>query len=225
MWRYMTCTKLLSLLQAEALFFAPAKHQADGNEGLYRTLEKESFLVGHSSKILLDKSKSGHRNFICCWFQSAHESAAMWQLYGQSKSGFAIQCDPWWNKKWLSDDRNHTIDVGPVKYRHIRTEGIYSIFHQRPSDDDLFWYKDMAFKYEKEWRMIITLSEEQYQELTPEDKKGLRVKVKPNELIERIYLTPGMSAKNVDLWRGYLSEFGVNAEIHESRIGSLSAFI
>src|SRR6266487_5894948 len=99
-WRYIDFTKLVSLLDTERLFFAPAAIFDDPFEGSYPTpnlAARETFWAeyfpGQSPPLDQGALALGARRwtFINSWNLSEVESAAFWRLYVPSSGGVALR--------------------------------------------------------------------------------------------------------------------------------------
>lgn len=211
-WRYMSLTKLLSLVQTESLYFTPLCKFDDTREGTLRSVDFTKNDIKHY------KSTSGHRNFGLCWFKSDFESLAMWKIYGSSHDSISIQSDLSLFNKCITDTRDWTIDIDKIQYAPLTSPNTFMHFYREPTDDDLFWYKDESFAYENEWRLIINFTEENYSMLDKSDKNGLNIKIDPNKLIEKIYVSPNCSQWRYESIKSILHDFGITASIQKSRI-------
>ncbi len=230
-WRYIDACKFLSLLQTRCLYFPSASNPAFkfALEGQYRSIDGDWWKrsPGDSLDPYINKysSKSGHRNFLSCWYKAEMESYGMWQIYGKGSDSVAIQSDPWnyihSKRPLIVDPRDYTIAAGPVEYVNIATRGRYNHFYRQPTDDELFWYKDVGHSYENEWRMLVSLSEEQYCALPSSDRAGLRVEVDLGRLIERVYLSPSTPNRFLRYWNDTLTDYGVDCEVRQSRFSNI----
>src|ERR1022692_3637225 len=103
-WRYIDFTKLVSLLEKQALFFARADLLADPFEGAYpRWASMDVIEASPSSLGLSEAARQGMlrmRNIrkslptsvlVNSWHVGEQESAAMWKLYLKSDEGVAIR--------------------------------------------------------------------------------------------------------------------------------------
>jgi hypothetical protein len=103
-WRYIDFTKLVSLLEKQALFFARADLLADPFEGAYpRWASMDVIEASPSSLGLSEAARQGMlrmRNMrkslptsvlVNCWHVGEQESAAMWKLYLKSDEGVVIR--------------------------------------------------------------------------------------------------------------------------------------
>ncbi|MFH1050728.1 MAG: DUF2971 domain-containing protein [bacterium] len=216
----MSLTKLLSLIQTNKMFFSSMNILDDKREGFYRNID----IMGHLDNkekdiqdfISYDRSTTGHRNYVSCWFKAEYESLAMWDIYGRFNDSIAIQSDLNFFKKCIVDKRDWTLNIGPIKYVNWNSQNLFTPFNEKPNDDELFWYKDKSFQYEHEWRMIITLSEKEFNDMNK--PKGLSIEVDTNSLIERIYLSQNYSSWSYDSIKNLLKDYGINSEIRKSRI-------
>lgn len=162
LWRYLTFTKFVSLLDRRAIFFARADKFSDPFEGAFpkanidlrrknfkAIVEQHPFL--NSEKFQLqDVPIKDLRRFtlINCWHEGDHESEAMWSRYSGTQEGIAIRTDFRSLAESLVDDRD--IYIGQVSYIDYATDSIL--------DDNLFrpfLNKRKSFEHEREVRALI----------------------------------------------------------------------
>lgn len=195
-WRYMSLSKFLQLLQSKELFFSRADQFEDPFEGtksrldiqntreLYREAfpEKfqefeELFSAGIEKKIRRDLKE---KVFISCWHMNNSESEGMWKLYGNDRENIAIQTT--YNKltEVAISSSYHNMSIGMVDYVAYNTP-IQSINNNICIP---FFYKREAFRHEQEVRMVIINLE------VGGRCNGLPVPVDLNSLIDNIYVSP-----------------------------------
>jgi len=108
-WRYMDFTKLVSMIDKNALYFSAIDSLEDPLEGSLTEKNVEDrrnfdkFLAQMEENNLLKRSTSKGFNiheamrelrkhmFVNCWHINEEESAAMWKLYLKSDEGIAIE--------------------------------------------------------------------------------------------------------------------------------------
>jgi hypothetical protein len=96
-WRYLMPNKFRSMLEQSALFFSAADRLDDPYEGSLSQQEFDARASACSEVVQQASSKTGeHFIKMCvmlnCWFRSARESKAMWDLYGNgSPEALCIQ--------------------------------------------------------------------------------------------------------------------------------------
>ena len=153
--RYMDLARLLDLLRTKSLYLRRADGFHDRLEGaLFPALRKSlddahrRGQTNHNADYFYRRARTG--NFVCCWSIGAKDNMALWQLYGGTKTSIAITTTverlinvamPW----------RESALVHRVKYvDHLRIRnwiiGRYT---------DVLHYKNEAYRYEKELRLII----------------------------------------------------------------------
>ncbi|MBU4525140.1 MAG: hypothetical protein KUA37_07465 [Desulfomicrobium sp.] len=193
LWRYIDWGKLKSLLQDRAIFFPRASKfidegatpKANRKERFFAELERENF-----RRCLADYT------YISCWHMNEHESNAMWQIYADNKKGFAIKTTDSRLKRSL--DYHKFIVMGPIKY--IDFERDENPGHQGSSITP-FFYKDLMYKSEDEFRAVIYdgPSQEVLDGAAPSNPfVGMSIPVDLNVLVERIVVGPSYTNETFD---------------------------
>jgi hypothetical protein len=163
-WRYLDFTKLVSLLDSQALFFARADTLGDEFEGSYSLanvqLRPEIYKdVPPEALANLASFTEGVRRhtYVNCWNVSEYESAALWSLYVPPEGGVAIRSTfrrltdcfvP--SEEDASDHMSTIIFAGLVRYVDYDTEWI-------PEGNTMwpFVHKRRSFESESELRALI----------------------------------------------------------------------
>src|SRR5215208_3183149 len=138
-WRYMTFTKFMSLVDRSALYFSRVDRLGDAFEGSfarrnlsgdlrpeemiqsYESIEPRSKWVGSAPMTPQLRAWSfnyGQRStYANCWHMNAYESAAMWSVYSRSGEGIAIQSTYGrLRDSFTSPDHKQLVSIGMVKY-------------------------------------------------------------------------------------------------------------
>jgi hypothetical protein len=198
-WRYMSFVKFVSMLQEHALFFARPCKFNDQWEGLCppshvrndRLFAKMCDMPPQKCEAEIKRRLQRHRfgHFVSCWNIGAHESDAMWRLYGLAPEGVAIQSTVGSVKKCLRPD-----DSGAVNYydpgHDLKLESIFGL------SDILF--KRKTFAWENEYRFWFDDDEilerigrgEAIDEAALPHGKSVQIS-DMQELIKRIAVAPG----------------------------------
>lgn len=156
-WQFMDFPEFVSVLDQHSLFFSKAVNLFDPYEGLLpqrNKLAKIQYGIGsHNPSTLREKTHEILRNIIVInsWHINELESAAMWNLYSQLKTGISILST--YDRLCRSFNNNFDDDtfIGKVKYIDYNKDSI--------NDFDmleLFVTKRKHFEYEKELRVITT---------------------------------------------------------------------
>jgi hypothetical protein len=225
-WRYVEFEKLLDYLERKALFFSCADRLGDELEGSlppgYDELI-EKLKSRKTPKIPIDEDKRlraeqlqlvRRLSLVSSWHLSEHESYAMWRLFMSNKQGVAIQTTVGRFQSALQA-QSLTAYLCRVNYLH-------SSYVKRNHHLSLLTNKDAAFSYEREVRAIIDL----YQDLVVSPKLpevesqtmierlvqegGYHIPIEPQDLIDRIVISPGSQNWFKDLVRTMLKRYGLS---------------
>src|SRR5215467_3002595 len=93
LWRYLSFAKFASLLHSRQLHFTPVDHLDDHFEGAWPRTDLEywtSERMLRAFNVPAFTEDMRRRVVASCWFESPHESAAMWRLYAPGNEGVAI---------------------------------------------------------------------------------------------------------------------------------------
>src|SRR5207244_3600055 len=135
---------------------------------------------------------------INCWHRADYESNAMWRLYAEESKGVAI-CSTAERMRdairpYSVTERSEPEDLwaGGVKYYDFLNVRL------RPSDNERYFSKHLAFSWEREFRLLISLM--QASEFVPGlPNDGIEVQVDLNRLVERVMLGPALSTPEMDI--------------------------
>ncbi len=225
-WRYMSFTKLVSLLESSCLFFSRADKLGDPFEGSWPKInvsarievldgipegQRASYVEAMKNLSLITKQWPKHIA-VNCWHMNEHESAAMWKLYMQGNEGIAIQSTYKKLKDSLIDEEQ--IYLGLVKYIDYQTEGIYASNMFSP-----FMHKRKSYEHEREVRALImkmptTGDKTDYSKESISN--GLKIRVDMGILIEQIYVAPYCPDWFEDLVRSIVVKYGFSFKIVHS---------
>lgn len=203
LWRYFKTERFLELLESSHLYFAAARQFEDPFEGAVAVLPP-----GFPVDPRYAELESSERAFeelrrltkVSCWHRASYESDAMWQLYAGSRKGVAVRttadriraaAKPF----RLKPEYGHVdLWAGNVNYVDLLKERL------RVSMMDRFWYKHMAFSWEREFRLAVSVRmAEEFGVQVPEH--GVKVEFDISQLIDRIYLGPSLSEGDVSAIR------------------------
>lgn len=202
--RYMDLAKLLDLLHTRELYLRRADGFSDRLEGaLFPTFRKSLNEAHKSGKVQYDAEhfyrRSRQGNYVGCWTIGAHDNMALWQLYGGTRTSVAVTttlgrliktCLPW--------DRG--VHIKKVKYVDHRKIDTFLIGRYA----DVLEYKNLAYSYESELRVIVPAQEEGWEH----NPMGLRLPLNDvNSFVRSIVVAPeanpGFKAAVQDLCRKY----------------------
>ena len=194
LWRYFKTERFLELLQSNHLYFASAREFQDPFEGAVAVLPP-GFPVDprYAGPGFGEKAFEELRRLtkVSCWHRASYESDAMWQLYAGSGKGVAVRTNSERIRAAAKPFRlkpeygHEELWAGNVNYVDLLKErlGVNMI--------DRFWYKHMAFAWEREFRLAVSvrMAEEFGVQVL---EKGVKVEFEVPQLIERIYLGPSL---------------------------------
>jgi hypothetical protein len=237
-WQFMDFPEFVSVLEQRSLFFSKAMNLFDPYEGkLPQGNKSAKFQYDNKSdnsllpSILREKTHNTLRNVIVInsWHINEFESAAMWNLYSQLKTGISIQST--YDRLCKSFDINLDDDIfiGKVNY----------IDYSRDSADDfdlleLFVTKRKHFEYEQELRVITTTTFSQHdnRRLILRDATKELYKIEPFEqnrtnlltsagryvpvdlehLLDKIFVAPLSEDWYVNLVKSVVSKYGISQD-------------
>lgn len=200
LWRYFKTERFTELLETSELYFAAARQFQDRFEGATAVLPPDAYV---DPRYPLD-GEMGERAFeqlrrltkISCWHRSSYESDAMWQLYAGAWKGVAIRttprrlCEAAATFRLEPHHKGEDLWGGSVKYVDLLQERL------RVNSIARFWHKHMAFSWEREFRLGISLtSAEEFGAVVPE--QGIKVPFNLELLVDSIYLGPSLEAADI----------------------------
>lgn len=206
-WRYMDFSKYVDLLITSELHFARADRLEDIFDCSYIPFlnEKSRRLFSES---LYTKKEILRINDFCrlfvylnCWHINDVESAALWKLYSENKyETIAIKSTFEKLKSEIGQSRND-VYFSKVRYdpEHAGTPVPNNPTAKSYTGAEKIIYKRKSFKHEKELRAFIYNGDDEIREMeSKHDVEQLkvqrpdciRIKIKPSNLIEKVYVSP-----------------------------------
>jgi hypothetical protein len=243
LWRYMDLAKFLALLEDEALYFAVAANMSDKFEGAlsHANLAQRKLLAtspdykgwaSMESLVPAPHAQLATRyTYLNCWYESEHESAAMWGLYQSEGRGIAIRSSFLRLTQCFKTDR--LIYVGEVKYIDYSRTPI-------PTGNmfDAFMHKRLSFEHEHEVRAVTAdqvTAREIWQRTShaygpgdtvphpldmPADyPAGLNIPINLAGLVEAVYISPEAASWFAKLVEKLIHRYGYTWPIHYSDLG------
>ncbi|WP_224101868.1 DUF2971 domain-containing protein [Paraburkholderia caribensis] len=222
-WRYFKPSRFHDFMTTGELYFASARQFQDPFEGAVAVLPP-----GFPVDPRYTEREGSERAFeelrrltkISCWHRASYESDAMWQLYAGAWKGVAIRTTPGRIAKAAKPFRlnpeygQEDLWAGYVRYVDLLKERL------RVSMLDRFWYKHMAFSWEREFRLAISLRmAEEYGVKVPED--GIKVQFDVSQLVDRIFIGPSLGEDGVKVVRQAAEAAGLGGHVRmSSMLGS-----
>jgi len=226
-WRFMDFTKFVSVLDKGSLFLCRADKLDDSFEGSSTELDfkfwKSNYLMGK-----IREGKMGNammqQNWqeisdgfatlkklvnINSWYMKEYESAAMWNLYAQTKEAVAIKSSCKRLRKSLPDCDQ--LLIGQVKYIDYKKERM-----EEKCITDRFFYKRKSYEHEEEIRIILlkNLNGELPSTIQAvETEGGVYVETQIDTLIEKVYVAPNSPDWFRELVKRILKLYGFHKEV------------
>ena len=223
-WRYLSLTKFVSLLDRRALHFARADKLGDRFEGSMSraNLAMRPFLfqaVPEPSRERLADQLSMLRRaqllrtFLNCWTSEDHESVAMWRQYVGDRDGVAVRSTVGQLMESIGEFEAPIL-VGRVTYLDYASQPI--------PEGNLFapWFhKRLGFAAEHEVRAVVQFMDwtDQNEPIsTPYAEEGVYVPVDLARLVNEVRVSPASAPWFVDLVRAVVTKWGLTLETRQS---------
>ena len=231
LWRYLSFSKFLDLINTSALYFCRLDKFSDplectqpngsfdfamGTNNPWQMYERE-YLNAHLYMLK-------QMTFVSCWHINETENVFMWDNYAaqQGNEGVAIKTDLNAIKTVLSEvDRRITDMV--VSYVDFQT---YYMNYFMANPFDFISVKDLSFSLENELRLITF--EEKYPDIDEDDvicrnkiyceHIGEHIHVDLNKLIHCIYLSPNSTQRFEELIKNLLEANNLKIEVKKSML-------
>lgn len=245
LWKYVSLTKLASMLESKSLHFARADKFNDPFEGSWTKNrapmvqvddkgvpvwpqppqgELERMMRGHETPEYREAKWKHNRESAAldCWHLSEHESTAMWQVYARrgiairSTFGRLIDAIP----KGVPGDGTNPVYVGSVQYMDYEKATM--------PEGNSFWpfvHKRLSFSHESEVRGVIyavgskMITYEGFGIREPGvPEAGFLVPVKLVTLIEAVHVAPGSPAWEAKAIEAVVRRFGLAVPVTQSSL-------
>lgn len=235
-WRYMDFTKLVSILQRQALFFCRADLLGDPFEGSWTEgalAQHEALLAGmansfafkeaepHEVKDMIAENRKRIQEYrkstresskVLCWHSNTYESAAMWKLYARTNEAVAIRSTLSSLRESLRD-APHRIYIGEVKYIDYKSglmdhgNLLTPLIHKR-----------MSFAHENEIRAVIA-------DMAPYNADpGVYVDADIKTLMREVYVAPDCPSWFSELVEGVLRKYNLDCPVVRSSLADSPLF-
>ncbi|MBI9051190.1 MAG: hypothetical protein JEZ00_17335 [Anaerolineaceae bacterium] len=185
-WRYMSFSKLVWMLQNKRLWLSNANMLGDKWELMPLGQQLNSHIINRpptqsaedATFELAEKVKLLRKNtYINCWTASEHESHALWKIFCPSSEGVAIQTTLGRLKQSIG------LPIVPVSY------GSHDALESSPDPINLLMQKRPMFEYEQEVRIILV---QDYSDSRHSNRQTIGVEVDwdPEIHLEMIWVHP-----------------------------------
>lgn len=217
--RYFDLPKLLDLLHTKSLYFRRADGFSDRLEGAlftsFRRSLDEAFArkeVPYDADYFYRRARVG--NYVSCWTIGARDNMALWQLYGGVKTSIAVTstvgrligCALAWNRA------THLHKVKYVDHRRVRN---YIMGHFT----DVLQYKNDAYKYEKELRVVVPQQADGWEE----NPAGIRLELPSvDTLVRSVVVAPEADPHYVEAVRELCKRYSLKAPVRRSTLSLIS---
>ena len=234
--KYMDITKFISLLYKKSLFFCRVDKLEDKFEGKTakpnyqgrvddwkRWRESPYAQVKLSDDELIEKVKEDYefeekqRSLHCidCWNKKDNESAALWKIYSDFSKGIMVQSSIARLRRSF-EQTSEQVQLSEIKYIHYENQVMPDGNSNYP-----FLYKQIAYSYEKEVRLIYKVpttdtSGWKYDWEKEEVEEGLYIKTDLNELIEKIVISPYSPEWYFELIRNIIKKYDLDKPVTKS---------
>lgn len=226
LWRYLSFSKFLDILETSSLYFRRIDCFKDKLEATQpygaaffaKSTENPWQVFGYQC---VEKQLEIYQNmtFACCWHINSNENPDMWKNYvtEHGNEGVAIKT----TFRHLSEcfDTERALTNLKMKYIDYATD---FLDYSYPNYPEYLSIKDKQYEYENELR-IITL-EPHYPEYDPDTlyliekpqiytHKGEHIKVRLNKLIEELYLCPNSTDRFKSIVIELLKKCDINVPV------------
>jgi hypothetical protein len=205
LWKYMSFTKFMSLLETRSLFFCKADKFEDVFEGKIPTRFFYGWAKDYEELFKEIHEKLKERVFINCWSLNDEESYAMWKIYASKNDGVCVQTtiDRLQRAFINPNEKPRIVKVRYIDYKKDR------INLEKFNTYEFYAYKSKVYEYEKEVRAIL---------LSDGSTECMNLFVDLEILIDNIYIHPAASEWFVILINKILNTYNINKEVLHSSI-------
>lgn len=232
-WRYMSFTKLVSMLDRRALFFArgdllTASDRFEGSTTKVNALvwpevlrqlgtNEDSVRQLVETRAYFAKALVG-QTFLTCWTAVARESVSMWRMYVGDTDGVAIKSSyaRLTGSLRYGSQRRQAVHVGLVRYIDYEAEAI--------PENNILWpwvHKRREFESEHELRAVLLASrwtEDNRIDPRPWPESGRFIKSDLDMLVDEIRVSPASSATFVELVEHVLRRYRLPKPVTQSSL-------
>lgn len=212
-WRYYSLEKFLGLLTTQNIFFTSAIKFDDPFEGDYGGRAK-AYIRNKYGKDQYQRDYNTYEflrahTYISCWYESEHESDAMWKLYGK---GIAIKTTFGAISRlvlWLETEIRQ---AGRINYVDYNVDPV-SVGNSWIS----YFYKRKSFAHEREVRFLLQEYRTNWK-IYPEPQAGKVIPLDFNNNIDEIVFSPFMEEFVCDSIKKIINKFGISVPIRKSTL-------
>jgi hypothetical protein len=220
LWRYFKTQRFVSTMEDSSFYFAAATQFRDPFEGAVAVMPPDFPVDPRYAEI--DQFEHAFRELkrltkLNCWHRAEYESDAMWRLYAEESKGVAICSTPDRMRAAFRPFRlQPQFGVEDLWGGVVLYEDLLSV-RLNPKMEDRFFYKHLAFSWEREFRLAISLRiAEENGVNVPES--GIQVAVDLERLIDRIMLGPSLSGEEREVIMDKAHRAGLAARVSKSSL-------
>lgn len=230
-WRYLSFTKFVSLIDSNRIHFARADSFADPFEGSlpvkFAEKRRENFSKMNIHDDTFSEMGKKEREYaeISCWHESNFESDAMWKLYGSDENALAVVSTVSQLKSSLEPfyrEGSPMAMPGPVTGR-VQYLDLLSEESGEHLKNPLgrFFTKDKSFEHEKEIRIVRFFYPPHYsgyKDSLPRPEGGSQIECNINTLIERIVVSPRAQQWFYQLVESVVKQYSLDFDVEYSTL-------
>ena len=220
LWCYLDAAKLLDFFHNQTLYFSRGDQFADKFEGSFTKSLRERIETSYEyNKINFTydqfRQRMRERVFVNCWHKSTDDSMAMWSLYGRSTCSAAITTTVGNLSQVLREQQlPYYVSIERVEYvKHWRNPKLDISPYSR-----VFAYKTKAYEFEKETRVLIDRSIDEFDGDVPET--GMPIKIPQRTLLRSIVIAPEAPPWFESLIRDVAARYDITAPVRRSKLAS-----
>jgi hypothetical protein len=216
--RYLDLAKFIDLISTKTLYVASAVDFDDQLEGTLPEQIRETYndpeVIKHCGSAPVQEREHENRvkTNVSCWTRGPKDNMALWKIYGVSKQSVAITTtlDKLIQSTLLWKGISGVTFKGVVYIDHSDKlpDGVYSL------SCDTFGLKHEAYSFENEVRMVVTRD-------SLKSPSPLRLKVKPNDIIEKIIVSPEAGEWFYNLVQSVSKKYHIAAPVEHSKLTEL----
>jgi hypothetical protein len=224
-WRYLSFTKFLALLEDRAVYFARSDRVGDPWEGSLPRANQQlrsdgavefaiTELKGAVPLSPQERQALIGRTYLSCWSLGTGESVALWKAFAPGRDGVVIRS----TVQSLADVfEAETRDIlgGTVSY-------VDYVWDHIPDADPVtpFFHKRPAFEYERELRALIQMPSmgPAETEAPPSGPLSLAIPVAVDQLITQVRLSPWADEWLLRLAQGLARRYELAAPVQPSEL-------
>lgn len=220
LWRYFKTERFVNLVDSGHLYFASAREFEDKFEGAVAVMPQGFPIDPRYAE--MDRHEKAFEELrrlskISCWHRASYESDAMWKLYADLHKGVAIRTTPRRIRDAAKPYRiqpqfgHEELFAGYVSYIDLLAHRLRVNMLER------FYVKHMAFSWEREFRLMVSVrTAEEFGVQVPE--KGVLVEFDLAVLVEEIFLGPSLTAYDARRIKAAAERHGMGDRIRVSSL-------